>query len=91
MPENRIRIREAIQYAKSQGKKIKKKDFAGLIFPYVSQRSAVVCLNNYERGQSKKMDRQQVMTICKKLGCDANMLFGTPPMKYPDKEEDSTE
>ena len=90
--ENRIKIREAILYAKSQGKKIKKREFAGLIFPYVSQRSAVVCLNNYERGQSKKMDYKQITEICRRLGCDPNYLFGwKEPMKYPDKEEDNTD
>jgi len=89
--ENRIRIREAIHYAKKQGKKIKKREFAGLIFPYTSERSAVVCLNNYERSASTKMDRIQITTICKYLGCDANFLFGVPPMKYPDKEDDNKE
>ena len=80
MAENRIRIKEAIAHAKQQGRKVKKKEFAGLVFPYTSERSAVVCLNNYERGQSTKMDRQQVTTICKRLGVDSNFLFGTPPM-----------
>ena len=79
--ENRIKIREAILYAKSQGKKIKKRDFAGLIFPYTSERSAVVCLNNYERGHTTKMDRIQITELSKRLGVDANYLFGTPPMQ----------
>jgi hypothetical protein len=78
--ENRIRIREAILHAKKQGKKIKKRDFAGLIFPYTSERSAVVCLNNYERGATTKMDRIQISEISKRLGVDANFLFGTPAM-----------
>lgn len=78
--ENRIRIREAIHYAKKQGKKIKKREFAGLIFPYTSERSAVVCLNNYERGATTKMDRIQINELSKRLGVDANFLFGTPAM-----------
>lgn len=86
--ENRIRIREAILHAKSQGKKIKKKNFAGLIFPYTSERSAVVCLNNYERGHTTKMDRIQITEICKRLGCDPNFLFGwTEPMSNPNTHE----
>ena len=85
--ENRIRIREAFQYAKSRGKTIKKKDFAGLIFPYTSPRSAVVCRNNYERGATTKMDRIQITEICRRLGVDANYLFNTPPMKQANEEE----
>jgi len=88
---NRIRISEAINYAKSQGKKIKKKDFAGKIFTYTTARSAVVCLNNYERGQSTKMDRQQISIICKETGVDANFLFGTPPMSTINTNEDGKE
>jgi hypothetical protein len=89
--ENRIRIREAIDYAKSQGKKIKKKEFAGFIFPYTTERSAVVCLNNYERSASTKMDRIQITAICKYLGCDANYLFGTPAMQTINTHENGTE
>ena len=85
--ENRIRIREAIQYAKGQGKKIKKREFAGLIFPYTTERSAVVCLNNYERGATTKMDRIQITEISKRLGVDANFLFGTPAMLNPNTHE----
>ena len=85
--ENRIRIREAIQYAKSQGKKIKKREFAGLIFPYTTERSAVVCLDDYERGATTKMDRIQITEISKRLGVDANFLFGTPAMLNPNTHE----
>ena len=89
--ENRIRIREAIQYAKSQGKKIKKREFAGLIFPYTTERSAVVCLNNYERGATTKMDRKQITELSKRLGVDANFLFGTPAMLNPNTHENGKE
>ena len=91
MAENRIRIREAIQYAKSQGKKIKKREFAGLIFPYTTERSAVVCLNNYERGATTKMDRIQITELCKRLSVDANFLFGTPPMNINQNTQDGKE
>lgn len=89
--DNRIRITEAINFAKRNGKKIKKKDFAGKIFTYTTARSAVVCLNNYERGQSTKMDRQQISIICKETGTDANFLFGTPPMITNNTNEDGKE
>jgi len=89
---NRLRISEAINYAKSQGKKIKKKDFAGKIFTYTTARSAVVCLNNYERGQSTKMDRQQIHTICRETGVDPNFLFGwKTPMSIINTNEDGKE
>jgi len=89
---NRIRITEAINYAKSQGKKIKKMDFAGKIFTYTTARSAVVCLNNYERGQSTKMDKQQIHTICRETGVDPNFLFGWKiPMIITNTNEDGKE
>lgn len=80
MSENRIRITEAIEYAKSQGRKIKKMDLAGKVFTFTSQRSAVVRLINYEKGHSTNIDRQKVGILCKELGVDANYLFGTDPM-----------
>ena len=77
---NRIRIREAVELARARGEKIKKNELARKIFPGTTDKSATVCLNNYERGQTTKMDCVQVTAISEALGCDANLLFGTPPM-----------
>jgi len=77
---NKIRIRAAVELAKSRGEKIKKNELARKVFPGTTDKSATVCLNNYELGKSTKMDRLQIVAISEALGCDANLLFGTPPM-----------
>jgi transcriptional regulator with XRE-family HTH domain len=89
--ENRIRIKEAIAFARREGKKIKKQDLASRIFTYTTPRSAVVRLYNYETGKSTTMDPRQVRIICKELGVDANFLFGTTSMLNINTENDGKE
>ena len=90
--ENRIRIKEAIEYAKSKGIKIKRKDLAKFIFDDASsEHSAVVCLNNYENGIRTKMDRKQITEICKRLEVDPNYLFNVRPMSNINLKEDGKE
>ena len=85
MAENRIRIREAVAHAKSQGRKVKKPEFAMKVFPGASTvKSAHTNLNYFESGVHKKMDKLQIVAICDYLGVDSNFLFGTPPMKPPE-------
>lgn len=88
---NRIRIKEAVEHAKSQGKKIKKQDLAMEVFPGTTQKSAVVCLNNLERKFTQRVTKVQVVTLSRELSVDANFLFDTPPMKYPDKKDNPIE
>ena len=85
--ENRVRIREAVEYAKEQGKKIDKRIVAAKVFTFRSEDSAYVCFNNYERGKSGKLNRVQVHALCKELNVDANFLFGTPPMSNQTTKE----
>jgi len=90
--ENRIRIKEAIEYARKKGIKIKKKDLAVSIFNDASsEHSAVVCLNNYENGIRTKMDRNQIKKICERLEVDPNYLFNIRPMSNTNLKEDGKE
>lgn len=89
--ENRIRIREAVEHAKSQGIKVNKKDLAGKVFPMTTEASAYVRLNNYERGKSGKMNPRQIHVLCKELRVDPNFLFGMKPMSNTKENENGKE
>ena len=87
MAENRIRIREAIVHAKSQGRTVKKPEFAKKVFPGASTvKSAHTNLNYFESGVHKKMDRLQIVAICDYLQTDANQLFGVQPINQNTQE-----
>lgn len=79
MDENRIKLREAIAFAESQGRKIKKKELAERIFNTPNP-TAYNILNNYNRGYFKRLDKEHVKRICEELDVDANFLFDTEPM-----------
>lgn len=91
MAENRIRISEGIARAKNQGIEIKPIELAKAIFPdSKTDRSAYVCLNNYKNGIYTKMDRIQIVALCKSLRVDANYLFGIKPVNQNKKENGKT-
>lgn len=89
--DNRIRIREAVQYAKKQGIKINKKLIACKVFMNTSEQSAYVRFNNYERGKSGKMNPVQIRILCNEFKVDANYLFGVKPMSNTKENENGEE
>lgn len=73
---NRIRLREAFEYANKNGKNITKAYLAGKMFTYTSKESAYVRFNSLERGSTTTIDRKTVNIICQHTGVTPNFLFG---------------
>ena len=76
---NRILIKEAVTKARKQGITISKGELANRCFPSKSSHSSIVRLNNYERGDSVKIDRIQIVALCRELDTTADQLFGVKP------------
>jgi len=74
--ENRIRVKEAIAYAKSTGQRVRKGELAKKMYPYASDKSAYMNLRNLSNGEVKTIDRDKVELICNELRVDPNFLFG---------------
>ena len=74
--ENRIRVKEAVIKARKQGITTSKQEIANSVFPSKNSHSSIVRLNNYERGDSVKIDRIQIVALCRELETSPNFLFG---------------
>ena len=79
MKDNRIRILEAVSEARKQGITISKTELAMRVMGSNNPHSAIVRLNNFERGTSRSIDRIKIVALCRELDTDANQLFGVKP------------
>jgi len=77
--KNRILIKEAVEKARNQGITISKSELANRVFKSKNSHSSIVRLNNYERGDSTKIDRIQIVALCRELDTTADQLFGVKP------------
>lgn len=71
-----IRIEEAIARAKRQGKKIKKKELAALLWPDSTPAAQQVNMTSLCAGKTTKINPDWVAIICEATGCTANFLLG---------------
>lgn len=72
----RLRINEAIARADRNGKRIKKKELATLLWPESSAVAQQVNMTKLCNGTTRRVEVKQIEILCKELGCDANYLFG---------------
>jgi hypothetical protein len=78
--DDRIRMKEVVSGARKKGITTSKTEIAeGILIDASNSHTALVCLNNIERGQTKSMTRIQVVATCKILDCTADQLFGVKP------------
>jgi hypothetical protein len=72
----RLRIDEAIAWARKQGIKVVMQDLAVKMFPDASSRkSAVVCLDNARRGKTVNFNRLQIIAVAEYLSIDPRQLL----------------
>lgn len=73
-----LKLNEAIAYAKEKGLVGKKEltSLAEVLWPESKKHSAYVNFLNLKTGRSKKVDIENVPTICRILGVSADFLFG---------------
>ena len=70
----RLRVNEAI--ARSEGKKVLKKDIAARLFEGASKSAQQVNMTNLCNGTTKRIVPEWVVIICEMLDCTADYLFG---------------
>jgi hypothetical protein len=78
---NEIRIRAAIEHARNKGGKLTKTSIAVACYPESRKATAIRNLDRMINGTTRRIDPDQVFTICEMTGVDANFLFSTPPME----------
>lgn len=72
----RLRIEEAIAYAKLNGKTVLKKDLASKMFPECNEQTAVVNFGNVISGRTQRIKIDWVRIICTECNVSPNFLFG---------------
>lgn len=71
----KIKIKEAIERSKQNGKKVFKKDIAERLFPGVSKAAQQVNMTSLLNGTTKRIDPDWVKIICEMCDCTPNFLF----------------
>ena len=84
-----LNLNEAFDYAKKNGKKVKKYDMAQELWNESSLRAAQANLSNLCSGVTKKIDIAMVPIICERLGVTADYLFGLTA--HPTREGELSE
>ena len=79
-----LKINEAFDYAKKEGRRVKKFDMAQELWSESSLRAAQANLSNLCSGFTKKIDIAMVPIICERLGVTADYLFGLS--EHPTRE-----
>lgn len=72
----KLKIKEAITFAKQNGNKVTRTQIALAIFPEKTERQAKESLYRIESGKSKSKYPEIVDKVCELTGVDANFLFG---------------
>lgn len=71
-----IRIEQALARAKEQGKKVRKKDLAAMLWPDSAPVAQQVNMTGLCSGKTTKINPDWVPIICEMTGCTADFLFG---------------
>lgn len=72
----KIRLEEALIYAKEHGRQVLKKDLAAKMWPDSSEPAQQVNMTNLCNGRRTSVEPEWVQIICKECGCTADFLFG---------------
>ena len=70
-----IEIDEAVKHAMANGKDITVEVLAKEMFPKLSEHAACYKLYKLRTGRTKRVEIDQVLTICRVCGCSPNLLF----------------
>ena len=71
-----IGIDEVIKQAIARGKNLTVEELAKEMFPELSEHAACFKLYKLRTGRTKRIEINQVLTICRVCGCSPNLLFG---------------
>lgn len=71
-----IKIDEAVKHAIANGKDLTVEKLAKEIFPELSEHAACFKLYKLRTGRTKRIEINQVLTICRVCGCAPDFLFG---------------
>ena len=74
--DNRIRLKEAFDFANQNGKNITVISLAKKMFPGSDNQNAYVKYYNIVNGKVKRIDKKTVNIICDVTGVSAAFLFG---------------
>lgn len=74
-----FRINEALAAAKDAGRKVKKIELAGMLWPNSTESAQKVNMGQLCNGKTQSIKPEWVPKICAYCGCDANYLFNVKP------------
>ena len=72
----RLRVNEAIAAAKLQGKDVKKKELAKLLFPKSTEMSRITLMTKVCSGKLERVNPEWIGIIANECGVDANFVLG---------------
>lgn len=72
----KLRIYEAIEFAKGQGKRVRKMELAKMLWEDSSQSALKANFANLAKGRTKKVNIDAIPLLCKELGVSADFIFG---------------
>jgi len=71
-----LKLKEAIKKHNSRrGRNITQKELGAILFPYSTEPTQIININNLCSGKTKRINIEMVSIICDTLGVDANYLF----------------
>lgn len=71
-----IRVEQAIARAKAEGKIVKKKDIAKMLWPDSSEAAQQVNMTKLCNGKLQKVKPEWIVAICNATGCSPDYLIG---------------
>lgn len=78
---SQLKVNEAIELSKKNGKEVLKKDLAAKIWPNSSPDTQKVNMSNLCKGATKKVNPEWIVIICKETGCSSDFLLGIKEAK----------
>ena len=75
-----LRIREAILFAKRNGKKVTNITLGKRLWKNTLETTLNTNMSHLNGGRTKRVDINWIGEICDETGVDANFLFGVEPM-----------
>lgn len=72
----KIRINDAIAYAKASGKRVRKVEIAQMLWKDSRRQTAHANMVNLCNGKTRLVNIEFIPTLCRELGVSADYLFG---------------
>lgn len=71
-----LRINEAFERSKMNGKRILKKELSKKLWPESNEKARLVAMHRLTSGKMIYINPDWVMVLCEELNCDPNFIFG---------------